>query len=85
MTGPRFFRYFSPVLAALKVLGYSGTPAEVREAVAENLELSDGVLNAQLSSGTSRFDNQVAWARFYLAKAGYIDASKRGVWNLRER
>jgi restriction system protein len=67
------------------VLGYSGTPAEVREAVAENLELSDGVLNAQLSSGTSRFDNQVAWARFYLAKAGYIDASKRGVWNLRER
>lgn len=75
MTGPRFFRYFGPVLAALKVLGDSETPAEVREAVAKNLELSDGVLNAKLSSGTSCFDNQVAWARFYFAKAGYIDAS----------
>jgi restriction system protein len=65
-------------------LGNSGTPTEVREAVAQNLELSDGELNAQLSSGTSRFDDQVAWARFYLAKADYIDASERGVWRLTE-
>ncbi len=85
MTGPRFVRYFGPVLAALRGLGDSGTPAEVREAVAQNLKLSDEELNAQLSSGTSRFDNQVAWARFYLAKAGYIDASERGVWSLTEQ
>ncbi|MDQ3304100.1 MAG: restriction endonuclease [Actinomycetota bacterium] len=84
MKGPRFVRYFGPVLTALRGLGNSGTPTEVREAVAQNLELSDGELNAQLSSGTSRFDNQVAWARFYLAKADYIDASERGVWRLTE-
>ncbi len=85
MKGPRFVRYFDPVLTALRGLGNSGTPTEVREAVAQNLELSDGELNAQLSSGTSRFDNQVAWARFHLAKADYIDASERGVWSLTEK
>ena len=26
--------------------------------------------------------NQIAWARFYLAKAGLLGASRRGVWNL---
>jgi restriction endonuclease Mrr len=31
-----------------------------------------------------RFDNQVAWARFYLAKAGLIDTSHHGVWTLTE-
>src|SRR5207253_2677382 len=30
-------------------------------------------------------ENQVHWARFYLAKAGYIDASQRGVWTLTEK
>jgi restriction system protein len=32
-----------------------------------------------------RFDNAVAWARFYLARAAIIDASKRGVWTLTEK
>ena len=38
-----------------------------------------------MAGGQPRFANQVAWARFYLAKAGYIDASTRGVWTLTER
>ncbi|MCB0062373.1 MAG: Mrr restriction system protein [Caldilineaceae bacterium] len=29
--------------------------------------------------------NQVAWARFYLVKAGYLDSSTRGVWSLTEK
>jgi restriction system protein len=37
------------------------------------------------SNGRARFDNRVAWARFYLAKAGLIDASRRGVWSLTEK
>ena len=28
------------------------------------------------------FSKDVDWARFYLAKAGYIDSSKRGIWSL---
>lgn len=83
--GPHFVRYFGPVLDALRHLGGSGTPDEVREALANDLELPDKTLNEQTASGQSRFDNQVAWARFYLVKAGLIDSSKRGVWSLTER
>lgn len=85
MSGPNFVRYIGPVLAALKRLGGSGRPAEVREIVAELLSLSDAVLDEQSAGGNNRYDNQVAWARFYLAKAGHIDASKRGVWSLTEK
>lgn len=84
MAGPQFIKYFSHVISALKDLGNSGTPAEVRELIAQKLQLSDDALNEQMNSGASRFENQVAWAKFYLAKAGYIDASKRGVWSLTE-
>ena len=85
MAGPQLVKYFPEVIAALKELGNSGTPSEVRERIAAKLNLSDSVLNAQTKSGIARFENQVAWARFYLAKAGYIDASKRGVWSLTEK
>ncbi len=83
--GPQFVKYFAPVISALKELGNSGTPSEVKDLIAVNLQISDNILDEQLPSGTSsRFDNQVAWARFYLAKAGYIDSSKRGIWKLTE-
>jgi restriction system protein len=85
MNGPNFVRYIGPVLGALKQLGGSGRPAEVREIVAQILALPDPVLDEQSAGGNNRYDNQVAWARFYLAKAGYIDASKRGVWSLTEK
>lgn len=82
---PQFVKYFAPVISALKELGNSGTPSEVKDLIAVNLQISDNILDEQLPSGTSsRFDNQVAWARFYLAKAGYIDSSKRGIWKLTE-
>ena len=82
---PQFVKYFAPVISALKELGNSGTPSEVRDLIAINLQISDNILDEQLPSGTSsRFDNQVAWAIFYLAKARYIDSSKRGIWKLTE-
>ena len=85
MPGPQFVRYFRPVIDALKQLGNSGTPSEVREIIATTLHLSDQQLNEEMASGTPRFMNQVAWARFYLNKAGYIASSKRGVWSLTEK
>ncbi|MBE2240141.1 MAG: restriction endonuclease [Caldilineaceae bacterium] len=85
MAGPQFVRYFPDVLIALKNLGNSGTPSEVREQIATNKKLADDELNEQTESGINRFENRVAWARFYLVKAGYIDSSKRGVWSLTEK
>lgn len=85
MPGPQFVKYFRPVIDALKELGNSGTPAEVREIIANKFQLTDDQLNDAMASGTPRFLNQVAWARFYLNKAGYIASSKRGVWSLTEK
>ena len=84
IAGRNFVKYIPPVLDALKRLGGSGRPAEVCELVAEVLALPSEALDEALTSGGSRFENQVAWARFYLARAGYIDSSKRGVWALTE-
>lgn len=85
MAGPQFVKYFPEVISALKNLGNSGTPSEVREQIAAKCNLADDELNEQTKSGINKFENQVAWARFYLAKAGYIDSSKRGVWSLTEK
>ena len=81
----RFYRYFGPLLDALRDLGGSGTPDEVAEKIAENNNLSDELQNELIASGQSRFRNQVAWARFYLVREGLVDSSKRGVWNLTQR
>jgi restriction system protein len=83
--GPRFVRYFGPVLDVLKELGGSASPEEVRGMVAARLAITEGEQTEQLPSGTSRFDNQVAWARFYLTRAGLLDSSRRGVWSLTEK
>ena len=32
-----------------------------------------------------KFTTKISWARFFLVKLGYIDASQRGVWNLTEK
>ena len=54
--------------------------------IARNLGISDAEQSEPLPSGVqTRFENQVHWARFYLAKAGYIDSSQRGVWTLTEK
>ena len=83
--GPKFVSYFWPVIEALKKLGGSACPAEVREEIAAKLGISDAAQAETLQSGFPRFDNQVAWARFYLVKAGIIDSSSRGVWTLTEK
>jgi restriction system protein len=81
----RFARYFNPVLAALKDLGGSARPREVCDWVAKNLPVSEAERAEKLRSGASRFENDVAWARFYLVRGSYLDSSKWGVWSLTER
>ncbi|NVD43204.1 AAA family ATPase [Ensifer sp. HO-A22] len=81
--GPRFVRYFGPVLSALQSFGGKANPEQVFEWIKENLDVPADEINAVTKGGNqSRFENKVGWARFYLAKAGLIDGSKRGVWAL---
>ncbi len=59
--GPQFVQYFGPVIAALKGLGGSGRPAEVRDAIAELLTIAEDDQAITMQSGESRFSNQVTW------------------------
>lgn len=83
--GPQFLRFVSPVIEALQDLGGSGRPSEVVDRIASKLNVSEDEQSEQLESGQSRFANEIHWARFYLARTGYIDSSKRGVWSLTEK
>lgn len=85
MGGPKFVRFFSPVIEALKELGGSGRPVEVRDVIARQLNISEQERTDLLDGGAPRFDNEVAWARFYLVKAGLVDSSRRGVWSLSDK
>ncbi len=85
-SAPEFVKYVGPVIEALTALGGSGRPDEVRSTIAKAMKISEEEQAQPLPSGVqSRFENQVHWARFYLAKAGYIDSSKHGVWTLTEK
>ena len=83
--GAQFVKYFGPLLDALRVLGGSATPSEATDKVAELCEVTEEEQNELMESGNPRFKNQVAWARFYLKREGYLGASKRGIWSLTEK
>jgi restriction system protein len=83
--GPQFLRFCIPIVETLKALGGSGQPKEITDTVLERLRISEREQAQTLKNGSSRVRNQVAWARFYLAKADWLDASRRGVWALTEK
>src|SRR5262245_49772628 len=83
--GPQFLRFCIPIVETLRELGGSGQPKEVTDTVLERLHISEHEQAQTLKNGNSRVRNQVAWARFYLAKADYLDASRRRVWALTEK
>ena len=85
LKGPKFVGYFQPVLDGLKALGSSAKPKEVYSWIAENHDIPIDELEGTTRGGQSKFENKVGWARFYLVKAGFIDAKERGVWVLTEK
>ena len=81
-----FLRWFAPVITALRDLGGSATPADVRKKIIENEQLSEEEIKATRGkSNVNKFENEVAFARSYLVKGGYIDNSVTGIWSLTEK
>ncbi|MDD4803536.1 MAG: AAA family ATPase, partial [Syntrophomonas sp.] len=81
-----FLKWFVPLINALRELGGSATPEQARNQIILDLNLSDEVINEKRGkTETKKFDNEVAFARNYLAYEGYIDKSVRGVWTLTEK
>ncbi len=86
LSAANFLQWFEPLIKALKKHGGSATPAQAREQIITDLELSDEVTSATRGKlGAKKFDNEVAWARAYLAADGIIDNSLRGIWSLTEK
>jgi 5-methylcytosine-specific restriction enzyme B len=86
--GNRFTQYFAPLLDALRTSDPSPMrPAAVRAWIRSNVAVPAEDLTRFIKKGKeagkqSIFENDVHWARFYLAKAGLIGAQKRGLWGL---
>ncbi|TMN22865.1 AAA family ATPase [Lentibacillus cibarius] len=81
-----FLKWFGPLINALRELGGSGTPLEVRKQIISDLKLTDDFINeTRGKSGVKTFDNEVAFARNYLVYEGYIDNFFRGKWTLTEK
>ena len=84
-SGAKFLRWFKPLLQALKDLGGSATPKEARNKIIENEKLTEEETSAVVGkTQTPEFNNDVAWARQYLVRGGYLDNSTRGIWKLTE-
>ena len=81
-----FVKWFVPLITALKELGGSATPEQARNQIAEDLRLPDTVVTEiRGEKSTRKFDNEVAWARNYMAYEGLIDKSERGIWTLTDK
>jgi len=80
-----FIKWMGPILDALRELGGSGTPKEVTEKVISNQKVSEKILSEKISSGMSRFQNQVYWGRQYLVWENLLESTKKGVWKLSEQ
>lgn len=80
-----FLKWFAPVIKALRDLGGSATAADTRNKIIENEHLTkEQVSITRGKTKVNKFENEVAFARNYLVKGGYIDKSVRGVWTLTE-
>lgn len=83
--GPEFIRFFKPIIEIVRNMGGSGTASEIVDRSIELTRIPEEEQQVVNKNGLSRVKNQVHWARQYLIWAGYLDSSKRGVWNLTEK
>ena len=58
---------------------------EATESLASILNLSDEDKADQLSRGANRFKNKVGWASTYLRKAGLLETTRWGCFQITER
>ena len=84
-SGAAFLKWFKPVIQALRDLGDSATQADASRKIIENEHLTEAEVNeTRGKSNVNKFENEVAFARSYLVRGGYIDNSVTGIWTLTE-
>jgi restriction system protein len=80
-----FLRFMNPLLDAMREKGGQVRPREIYEAIAQKLNLSEEERTVTNKNGYPRFENQIAWARSYFVKTGYLDSPSHGVWRLTDK
>ncbi|MBI1255932.1 MAG: restriction endonuclease [Chloroflexi bacterium] len=82
---PTFDKLMNPTIAALKLLGGSGTIEEINAKAIETANLSPAqleILHDPEKGGQTEVEYRLAWARTYLKKCDILENSVRGVWAL---
>jgi len=87
MTEPkrnRFLKYFPFLLDALRSTDpVPMRPADAFASVRAHVDVPEEDTSRRIAGGSQTiFENDVHWARFYLAKAGLIASPRRGLWGL---
>ena len=78
-----FINWMPPFIEVLKEKGGSATTKEIREGITRKMELSDDFLTERYEkSNLLKFNNQVYWAKQYLAWEKLVETSKQGIWSL---
>ena len=82
--GNRFTKYFPLLLDALRTTDPTPMrPAEARAWIRARIDVpADDLTRLIANKKQSIFENDVHWARFYLAKAGLLSKATRGLWGL---
>lgn len=83
--GSEFLRFMNPLLDAMREKGGQARPREIYDAIAQRLNLSEEERSVTNKNGYPRFENQIAWARSYLVKTGYLDSPSHGIWRLTDK
>lgn len=80
----RFLKYLPGLLDALRSSDPAPMqPADARASVRNRVDVSQEDISRRIVNGRQTiFENDVHWARFYLAKAGLIASPKHGLWGL---
>ena len=81
---PSYADLFLDTLKVLASRGGTATNVDIYNGVVERRNFSDDVLDEMHtgSTVTTELEYQLAWARTYLHKSGFILRSKNGVWTL---
>jgi restriction system protein len=82
---PQYFKYIIPIVDALKELGGSGRASEVVDLTVEKLGISEKELLEINKKLRPKIQKQVYWAKYFLAKTGYLSSPKWGVWKLTDK
>src|SRR5690625_1190944 len=79
---PTYEEFIEPILRVLSEKPGGMRAADVHDAAAKRLNLTEEQLRTLLNSGQPMYRNRAGWAYDRIKRAGFADTSQRGIWRL---